>query len=186
MAAEMVDTSSPQVWVDWGSYAAVVVVVGEREVPRGPLTGTTEAPLELPSNRGLTLRIESIVWEHPGAILPLGAGDEIEVLAGDGWVDVDGEKVPIVTEGQARPEVGQTYLLVLGEVAEADPTAFEVFAGSVVPLVGGQVDRAGSAVDGRSPEQVAAELAELQPDPDRAPVAGETLQERVLRVLYGG
>lgn len=181
--SEYVDTSSSQAWVDWGSYLAVVVVTGETEVPVAPLTGTTEAPLEVSSNRDITLTIESVVWEHPGAVLSLVPQQEIRIRLYDGWVKQDGETLAVRYEGQIRPEVDQTYLMVLAEGAKDSPDGFTNLPGSVQPIAEGKIQRAGSEWDQRTPEQVGAALGELTPNPKAAPVAGEELQDRILRVL---
>lgn len=183
-AAELIDTSTPQSWVAWGSYALVAEVAGEREVARGPLTGRTEEPVEVPSDREVELSIESILWTHPGAILPLEPGDQLEVLVGDGWLDADGTRTRLVIEGQVRLEVASRYVLVVGEGSEADQQSYELFGGSVHQMAEGTVDRPGSVIDGKTPEEIGNLLKGLTPDPAAQPVVGETLYERAIRVLH--
>lgn len=186
-AAEYIDTSDPQAWVDWGSYVVLATVTGEVEAPVAPVTGTVEDPLEVPSNRDLTLAVESIEWEHPGALQPLEPGQEIQVRFYDGWVEQDGETLAVTYTGQTRPEVGNTYLMTVAEGADDSPDGFTVLPGSVQPVQDDTLARAESEFDGQSPQQVGGALADLKPDPDTAPVAGENLQDRIIRVLniYG-
>lgn len=186
-ADEYIDTSDPQVWVDWGSYVVTASVTGEIEAPVAPITGTVEDPIDVPSNRDLTLAVESIEWEHPGALQPLEPGQEIQVRFYDGWVEQDGETLAVTYTGQTRPEVENTYLMAVAEGAEDSPDNVTVLPGSVQLVQDDVVARGESEFDGQSPQQVGGALSDLKPDPDTAPIAGEDLQDRIIRVLniYG-
>lgn len=102
-------------------------------------------------------------------------------------MEQDGETLVVTYTGQARPEVGNTYLMAVAEGADDSPDNVTVVPGSVQPVQGDAVVRAESEFDGQSPQQVGEALADLKPDPDTAPVAGENLQDRIIRVLniYG-
>ncbi|WP_256838706.1 hypothetical protein [Ornithinimicrobium faecis] len=156
-------------------------------MPVAPITGTVEDPIAQGSARDLILAIESIEWELPGATQPLAGGQEIQVRFYDGWVEQDGERLPRVYTGQVRPEPDGRYLMVVAEPADDSPDGFTVLAGSVELVEESSVASDEPEFDRQSPQQVGETLAALKPDPETAPVAGEDLQDRIIRVLdiYG-
>lgn len=97
----------------------------------------------------------------------------------------NGQKVAFAHAGQVRPEVGSRYFLVLDEGAPDSPDGLAVLTGSIQPLTNDTLAEEGTKFARMSPQQVGQALERLTPDPAAAPIAGEDLNARILRVAHG-
>ncbi len=179
------DFGDPANWATWGSYAAYVTVEAERKVsvPLVQGAGEEEDFHDGTIHRDLDLRVEQVVWEHPGAITLLADGASVTVRT-YGWQTLrNGRVVPFAYDGQERMEIGGRYLVILSDgLVDGEQVLGPLRAFTVEGTV---VDSAGAPVDGMDVAAVT-DLLDRQPiDPDLGPRPGEDLGVRILRTGEG-
>lgn len=155
--------STAQDFVDWGSHVVFVEVMAEREMePRIPLLSAEDTAREV------DLHVRELLWSHPKAVTALREDDIVELEVSPGWVNGQ----PVVLEGTTRLEVGQQYTMTLTDAYhEGDQYLADLF-GTIQPAT------PADAADLKT------QLNNLSPDPDRAPVPGETWDARYVRLEW--
>ena len=112
--------------------------------------------------------MRELLWSHPRAVTALREDDIVELEVSPGWVNGQ----PVVLEGMTRLEVGQQYTMTLIDAYhEGDQYLADLF-GTIQPAT------PADAAD------LETQLNNLSPDPDRAPVPGETWDARYVRLEW--
>jgi hypothetical protein len=152
-------------WATFGDQLSIVLVSSERA-----LTASAEEEKvgEGYVPRAVTVKVERTVWRRDGAAAEAPA--EITYLS-PGWVLHDHARYPFAFLGGARPETGGRYLVVLTNSKDVGWTPMAVNATMPIDDAGRVADTSESrsqddpaeAMVGRTPEQVAAILADTKP-----------------------
>lgn len=122
--AEGLQRVSSQTASDWANAADAVVaadVIEETSLGPGVSETVGRGGADL-VGRTVSLRIDKVLWRAPE--VAVSVPDTLEVNA-FGWMQdtrLDGKRVPVVTHGTARLEVGHTYVIAL---AQLDPACRE-------------------------------------------------------------
>ena len=133
-ASRYFDPTTPDSIRQWGSYLALVTLTGDSEIPQviNPAPGGPEEPMAGPSMRGLDFRVDEVLWTNPQAISELTVGDSINTETGDGYTEVDGEVVAVLTDGSVPLEVGQSYVVALVDDLAGGQQVLEYLDGSAL------------------------------------------------------
>ncbi len=169
----MVPAESLEDIARWGSSMLVVSVTGENA-----RSASSAGPGEVEIGRDLAVRVEQVVWQHPGAVTTVSAGDQLSIYTFPGYVEIDGQRSPARAQGALRMEVGQRYAVALTD---------DITDGAqVLTLLNTFLLEADAIRLPDSPAlsqaQVAAELEDLSTDSgNTGPEKGESLLQRVER-----
>lgn len=175
-ASRYFDPTTPDSIRQWGSYLALVTLTGDSEIPQviNPAPGGPEEPMAGPSMRGLDFRVEEVLWANPQAISELAVGDVINTETGDGYTEVDGEVVAVLTDGNVALEVGQSYVVGLVDDLADGQQVLEYLDGSAL--------EPGTATT----ELVSDVRSQDAPrNPDNVPTRGGSFDERIIKYAVG-
>lgn len=164
-------TGSVQDWVSYADHGAVYTVVAEQEIPPPP--EETERGEGL-VGRGVTLRIDDVLWSAPDApSLP----PTLHMTA-LGWVLQDGDKRPVVFHEGPRVAVGERYVAPLVRVEDdpEHPEWWPLGIGAQLPLDDDRINGKGGGwsskprqrLAGRSVRELRALVVRQQPEPHAA------------------
>lgn len=164
-------------WVSYANHVSVFTVVDERQLAMGE---HEEEHGEGMVGRSVTVRIEETLWQHERT----QRIDQEFSYATDGWILKEGDTHPFALAGGTRVEVGERYLAAWVHTAEdgwfplASSTIMPVASaglptrsahGNTMPangaLVGLSLAQVSTLLDQTSPDPVAAQYADLPPEP---------------------
>lgn len=172
-------------WVGFADQFAVASVVSERQLPR---SRDEAARGEGYVGRELTVQIDSVVWQRPGAL----AAPSPVTLVVDGWWEHDRQLFPFASNQARRAEVGDRLLIALlrtpeGTWSQLSPETTVLLAPSgdgvsadspETPgeLRGKSIQAIADLLSKTSPNAVASEGQDLDPDARAKAVWDEQLK----------
>ncbi|WP_162801961.1 hypothetical protein [Ornithinimicrobium murale] len=168
-------------WAQWGSHVVQVDVVGEKKL----LDRATDAgPYNL-IPRDVVVDVTNVLWSNPNAITGVTPGEPLTLYTYPGYAQFDdGTEKPAMTEGEARMEIGASYVVVLMD----DHQDGEQY---LAPMRTMAIDDAGTVLVNKAdaPGTTSIKLAALPQSIDSAKVEnvvakpGESVAERWVRYM---
>ena len=175
-ASRYFEPTDPDSIRQWGSYLVRVTLTGDSEIPQviNPAPGGPEEPMAGPSMRGLEFRVEEILWVNAHAISELAVGAVINTETGDGYTEVDGEVVAVLTDGSLPLEVGQDYVVALVDDLADGEQVLEYLDGSALEPGTATTELVSDVRSQDAPK-----------NPENVPTRGVSFDERIIKYAVG-